>query len=203
MRTGIKVAIGIIALIIIIVISLYSMYISGFNGVQSRDEMVKKRAADVDTQLQRRYDLIPNLVSSVKGYMQFERQTLENITKLRTQWMQTPDAAQRVNLSNQLEATLSKIILTYEAYPELKSDATVTRLMDELAGTENRISVSRTAYNDGVRDFNLHIRTFPNNIFNENGFLGAKAWGYDQYPQYEASAQASNIVPQVNLNFTS
>jgi LemA protein len=203
MRTGIKVAIGIVALIIIIVISLYSMYISGFNGVQSRDEMVKKRAADVDTQLQRRYDLIPNLVSSVKGYMQFERQTLEDITKLRSQWMQTPDAAQRVNLSNQLEATLSKIILTYEAYPELKSDATVTRLMDELAGTENRISVSRTAYNDGVRDFNLHIRTFPNNMFNENGFLGAKAWGYDQYPQYEATAQARNIVPQVNLNFTS
>ncbi|HEX7274151.1 MAG TPA: LemA family protein [Nitrososphaeraceae archaeon] len=202
MRTGIKVAIGIVALIIIIVISLYSMYISGFNGVQSRDEMVKKRAADVDTQLQRRYDLIPNLVSSVKGYMQFERQTLEDITKLRSQWMETPDAAQRVNLSNQLEATLSKIILTYEAYPELKSDATVTRLMDELAGTENRISVSRTAYNDGVRDFNLHIRTFPNNIFNENGFLGAKAWGYDQYPQYEATAQARNIVPQVNLNFT-
>jgi LemA protein len=202
MRTGIKVAIGIVALIIIIVISLYSMYISGFNGVQSRDEMVKKRAADVDTQLQRRYDLIPNLVSSVKGYMQFERQTLEDITKLRSQWMQTPDAAQRVNLSNQLEATLSKIILTYEAYPELKSDVTVTRLMDELAGTENRISVSRTAYNDGVRDFNLHIRTFPNNIFNENGFLGAKAWGYDQYPQYEATAQARNIVPQVNLNFT-
>ena len=203
MRTGIKVAIGIVALIIIIVISLYSMYISGFNGVQSRDEMVKNRAADVDTQLQRRYDLIPNLVSSVKGYMQFERQTLEDITKLRSQWMQTPDAAQRVNLSNQLEATLSKIILTYEAYPELKSDATVTRLMDELAGTENRISVSRTAYNDGVRDFNLHIRTFPNNMFNENGFLGAKAWGYDQYPQYEATAQARNIVPQVNLNFTS
>ena len=202
MRTGIKVAIGIVALIIIIVISLYSMYISGFNGVQSRDEMVKKRAADVDTQLQRRYDLIPNLVSSVKGYMQFERQTLEDITKLRSQWMETPDAAQRVNLSNQLEATLSKIILTYEAYPELKSDATVTRLMDELAGTENRISVSRTAYNDGVRDFNLHIRTFPNNIFNENGFLGAKAWGYDQYPQYESTAQARNIVPQVNLNFT-
>ena len=88
------------------------------------------------------------------------------ITKLRFQWMQTPDTAQRVNLSNQLEATLSKIILTYEAYPELKSDSTVTRLMDELAGTENRISVSRTAYNDGVRDYNLHIRTFPNSILN-------------------------------------
>jgi LemA protein len=202
MRTGVKVGIGIVALIIIITVSLYSMYFSGFNGVQARDESVKKRAADVDTQLQRRYDLIPNLVSSVKGYMQFERQTLEDITKLRSQWMQTPDTAQRVNLSNQLEATLSKIILTYEAYPELKSDSTVTRLMDELAGTENRISVSRSAYNDGVRDYNLHIRTFPNNVFNENGFLGAKAWGYNQYPQYEASAEVRNIVPQVNLNLT-
>jgi LemA protein len=202
MRTGVKVGIGIVALIIIIIVSLYSMYISGFNGVQARDESVKKRAADVDSQLQRRYDLIPNLVSSVKGYMQFERQTLEDITKLRSQWMQTPDTAQRVNLSNQLEATLSKIILTYEAYPELKSDSTVTRLMDELAGSENRISVSRSAYNDGVRDYNLHIRTFPNNVFNENGFLGAKAWGYNQYPQYEASAEVRNIVPQVNLNLT-
>ena len=151
-------------------------------------------------ELQRIYDLIPNLVSSVKGYMQFERQTLEDITKLRSQWMQTPDTAQRVNLSNQLESTLSKIILTYEAYSELKSDSTVTRLMDELAGTENRISVSRTAYNDGVRDYNLHLRTFPNNVFNENGFLGAKAWAYKQYPQYDASAGGRNIVPQVNLN---
>lgn len=116
--------------------------------------------------------------------------------------MKTPDTAQRVNLSNQLESILSKIILTYEAYPELKSDTTVTRLMDELAGTENRISVSRTSYNDGVRDYNLHIRTFPNNVFNENGFLGAKAWGYKQYSQYEAALLARNIVPQVNLNFT-
>ncbi len=178
------------------------MYFSGFNGVQAKDESVKKRAADVDTQLQRRYDLIPNLVSSVKGYMQFERGTLERVTELRSQWMKTSDTAQRVNLSNQLEATLSKIIATYEAYPQLKSDTTVTRLMDELAGTENRISVSRTAYNDGVRDYNLHLRTFPNNVFNENGFLGAKAWGYKQYPQYEATLQARNTVPQVNLNLT-
>ena len=79
-------------------------------------------------------------------------------------------------MSDQLEATLSKIIATYEVYPELKSDATVTRLMDELAGTENRISVSRTSYNDGVRDYNLYLRTFPNNVFNEHGFLGGNAW---------------------------
>ena len=96
--------------------------------------------------------------------------------------MKTSDTSQRINLSNQLEATLSKIIATYEAYPQLKSDTTVTRLMDELAGTENRISVSRTAYNDGVRDYNLHLRTFPNNVFNENGFLGTKAWVINSIP---------------------
>ena len=148
-----------------------------------------------------RYDLIPNLVSSVKGYMQFERQTLEDITKLRSQWMQNPDTAQRVNLSNQLRATLSKIILTYEAYPEAKSDSTVTRLMDELAGQKIEFLLVGL-YNDGVRDYNLHIRTFPNNIFNENGFLGAKSWGYNQYPQYEASAEVRNTCSQINLNLT-
>src|ERR1044072_4915564 len=144
-----------VAVIAIIIGSLYGMYFSGFNEVQAKDENVKKKCADIQTNLQRRVDLIPNLVESVKGYMQFERQTLEDITKLRSQWMKTSDTAQRVNLSNQLESTLSKIIATYEAYPVLKSDSTVTRLMDELAGTENRISVSRTAYNDGVRDYNL------------------------------------------------
>ena len=90
-------------------------------------------------------------------------------------------------MSDQLEATLSKIIATYKVYPELKSDVTVTRLMDELAGTENRISASRTSYNDVVRDYNLHLRTFPNNVFNEHGFLGANAWGYKRYRQYEAT----------------
>jgi LemA protein len=198
-RTGIKVAVGLVLIIVIILGIMYGMYVSGYNAVQAKDESVKKLAADVDSQLQRRYDLIPNLVSSVKGYMQFEQQTLERITQLRSQWMATSDTSQRVSLSNQIEEALSKIILTYENYPELKSDRTVTRLMDEIAGTENRISVARTYYNDGVRDFNIHLRTFPNNIFNENGFIGAKAWGYNVYPQYSATQNARNTVPQVNL----
>ena len=150
-------------------------------------------------QLQRRYDLIPNLIESVKGYMQFERDVLEQVTKLRSQWQTASNTGQRVELSNQIEEALSKIILTYERYPELKSDSTVTRLMDELAGTENRISVARTYYNDGVRDFNTNIRVFPNNIFNESGFLGLPPWGMDQYPTYQATTQAQNTVPQVNL----
>lgn len=192
-------AIAAVAIIAIIIGILYSMYFSGFNAAQAKDENVIKLAADVNAQLQRRYDLIPNLVNSTKGYMQFERDVLEEVTRLRSQWQTTQDAAGRFELSNQLEEALSKIILTYEAYPELKSDAVVTRLMDELAGTENRIAVARTNYNDGVRDFNTNIRVFPNNMFNESGFLGAKPWGLEPYPAYEATTQAQTTVPQVNI----
>jgi LemA protein len=197
-----KAIIGIIAavaIIAIIIAALYGMYFSGFNAVQVKDENVKRLAADVDAQLQRRYDLIPNLVESVRGYMQFEKQTLEDVTRLRSQWQTSTSTEGRVELSNQIEEALSKIILTYEAYPELKSDQTVTRLMDEIAGTENRIAVARTYYNDGVRDFNTNIRTFPNNMFNEGGFLGLSPWGASQYPTYEATPQAQTTVPQVDL----
>jgi LemA protein len=192
-------AIAGVAIIAIIIGSLYSMYFSGFNAAQSKDENVKRLAADVDAQLQRRYDLIPNLVESVKGYMQFESELLQNVTRLRTDWQRAPTVNERVETSNQLETALSKILVTYENYPELKSNQNLVRLMDELAGTENRIAVARTYYNDGVRDFNTNIRTFPNNMFNESGFLGAKAWGMVQYPAYEATAQAQTTVPQVDL----
>ena len=191
-------AIAGVAIIAIIIGSLYGTYISGYNAAQAKDERVKKLAADVDVQLQRRYDLIPNLVESVKGYMQFESGLLQNITKLRTDWQRASTVNERVESSNQIETALSKLIFTYEQYPELKADQTVVRLMDELAGTENRIAVARTYYNDGVRDFNTNLRTFPNNIFNESGFLGAKPWGMQQYPPYEPPAGVQTP-PQVDL----
>jgi LemA protein len=188
-----------IAIVVIIIGILYSMYFSGFNATQAKDENVKRLAADVDTQLQRRYDLIPNLVESVRGYMQFESELLQNVTQLRTDWQRAATVNDRVESSNQLEEALSKIILTYEAYPELESDETLVRLMDELAGTENRIAVARVYYNDGVRDFNTNIRVFPNNVFNESGFLGAQPWDMEPYPAYEATTEAQTTVPQVDL----
>lgn len=188
-----------IAIVAIIFGALYGMYFSGYNAAQVKDEQIKKYAADVDVQLQRRYDLIPNLIESVKGYMQFEKDVLEQITKLRSQWQTATNTGERVELSNQIEQALSKIILTYERYPDLKADTTVTRLMDELAGTENRISVARTYYNDGIRDFNVNIRTFPNNVFNENGLPGVNPWGLEKYPAYEATSEAQTTVPKVDL----
>lgn len=198
---NIAIVIGIVAVIAIIIIILVTTYFSGYNTALAKDENVKKLSANIDTQLQRRYDLIPNIVQSVRGYMQFERQTLDEITKLRTQWMSTQnsDIGQKTQLSNLIENALGKIILTYESYPSLKSDKVVTRLMDELAGTENRIAVARTYYNDGIRDYNLYLRTFPNTIFNNNGLMGLKPWGFNELPQFQASVFAKNNPPQVNL----
>jgi LemA protein len=197
----VAIPLGIVIVIAIIVIILFVTYFSGFNSAQAKNENVKKLAADTDTQLQRRYDLIPNLVQSVKGYMQFENQTLAEITSLRTQWMATPstDISQKNQLSNLIEGVLGKIVLTYEAYPSLKSDNVVTRLMDELAGTENRITVARTYYNDGVRDYNTFLKVFPNVIFNNDGLIGLKPWGFAELPQFQADQLVRISVPQVNL----
>lgn len=189
-------AVGVIA---IIFGSLYSMYFSGFNAAQTKDENVKRLAADIDVQLQRRYDLIPNIVRTAQAYLQFEKSVLENVTKLRSDWQRASTVNERVQTSNQIEQALSKILVTYENYPQLKSDQQLTRVMDELAGTENRIAVARGNYNDGVRDFNVNLRTFPNNVFNESGFLGTKPWGLQPYATYQATTAAQTTVPQVNI----
>jgi LemA protein len=190
---------AIIGIIAIIFGSLYSMYFSGFNAAQAKDENVKKLASDIDVQLQRRYDLIPNLVKTAQAYLQFEKSVLEDVTRLRSDWQRASTVNERVQTSNQIEQALSKILITYENYPQLKSDQQLTRVMDELAGTENRIAVARGNYNDGVRDFNVNLRTFPNNAFNENGFLGAKPWGLQPYASYQATNAAQTTVPQVNI----
>jgi LemA protein len=190
---------AIVGVIAIILGSLYSMYFSGFNAAQAKDENVKKLASDIDVQLQRRYDLIPNLVKTAQAYLQFEKSVLEDVTRLRSDWQRASTVNERVQTSNQIEQALSKILVTYENYPQLKSDQQLTRVMDELAGTENRIAVARGNYNDGVRDFNVNLRTFPNNVFNENGFLGAKPWALQPYASYQATNAAQTTVPQVNI----
>jgi LemA protein len=203
-RRNIVIISAIIAILAILIVVMFVIYFSGYNAALAKDENVKRLTADTDTQLQRRYDLIPNLVQSVKGYMQFEQQTLTEITELRTQWMGTPseNIAEKNQISNLIENALGRIVLTYEAYPSLKADRVVTRLMDELAGTENRITVARTYYNDGVRDFNTFLKSFPNVFYNNNGFTGLKPWGFAELPQYQASSLVKTSVPQVNLTLT-
>jgi LemA protein len=118
----------------------------------------------VENVLQRRYDLIPNLVATVKGYAKHEADVLEEVTRLRSQWgeAKTPDA--KVSAANNLEGALSRLMVVVEKYPDLKANEGFLKLQDELAGTENRIAVERMRYNESVQNYNLKVQTFPSNI---------------------------------------
>lgn len=183
-----------IAIPLVLVVIILAWFIGTYNALISADQDVKQQWADVQVQYQRRIDLIPNLVNSVKGYMQYERGLLDNITALRTQWMTAQAAGnidQQVQVSNQIESALRTIIATYEAYPLIKADTTVTTLMDELAGTENRISVARMNYNEAVINYNKLVKFIPSSFV-------AGLMGYAEKTPFEAVSGAE-IPPVVNL----
>ena len=139
-------------------------YIGMRNSLVTMDENVNSAWAQVETVLQRRYDLIPNLVNTVKGYAKHESGVFEEVTRLRSQWGEAKTQADKVQAANQIEGALSKLLLVSENYPELKANQNFIALQDELAGTENRIAVERRRYNDIVKEFNASIRRFPTSI---------------------------------------
>jgi len=155
-----------IVLIAVVVIALVFVgwIIVAYNGLVAKQQTAAAQWAQVENVFQRKIDLIPSLVATVTQYQQFERSTLENITAFRSQWQNASSLQQRVNISNTLNAQLYEIQLTYEAYPELQSITAVVQLMDELAGSENRITVERARYNDAVRAYNTQILSFPDLI---------------------------------------
>ena len=162
-----------------------------YNSFVTMSQNIDGQWAQVETQYQRRIDLIPNLVNSVKGYMQFEQSLLEEITSLRSGWISSASVEDKVNYGNALDSALGRLLVVYENYPELRSVETVSSLMDELAGTENRIAVERSRYNDAVRQYNTAIKMFPN-------VLIAGAFGFNQRTYFEAM-EGADIAPQVNL----
>lgn len=180
--------IGAFALIILI---LLMWYVGTYNALIAADQNVKKSWSDVETQYQRRVDLIPNLVNSVKGYMVYEKNLLTQITDLRTQWMSATVAEDRVNVANKIEAALKSILAFSENYPDLKADKTVTALMDELTGTENRVAVARINYNDAVRNYNNLVKFIPSNIV-------ANWMGMKEKTMFE-SVTGAETAPTVNI----
>jgi len=184
------IATGIVVLVVLI---LVAWFVGTYNAIIAADQNVIKVWADVETNYQRRIDLIPRLVNTTKGYMQFEQGTLTKITELRSQWMATSTEEQRVAVANQLEAALRSIILTYENYPELKSNTVVTGLMDELSGTENRIAVARINYNDAVRNYNNIVKFIPSNVI--AGWMGMK-----ERTPFNATTPGAEEAPGVDLN---
>ncbi|MDR5659688.1 LemA family protein [Serpentinicella sp. ANB-PHB4] len=151
-----------IAIAVIVLIVLW--FISAYNGFVKLRERVKNAWAQVDVQLKRRYDLIPNLVNTVKGYAKHERGTFEDITKARSQAMNAQSIAEQSEAESQLTGTLKTLFAVAENYPELKADANFKQLQEELTNTESKIAFSRQFYNDTVQKFNVKIKVFPNNI---------------------------------------
>lgn len=183
--------IGVGALIVLVL--LVGMYVVGIINTEVKlDNEVRAQFANIETQYQRRFDLIPNLVNTVQGVAGFEQETLTELTRLRSQWQTASSNEAKVETANELESTISKLLLITENYPELRATEAFRDLMVQLEGTENRISVERTRYNDKAREYNTYIRLFPNTIF-----LGAKS----EKPYFEATAGAENP-PSVPTDFT-
>lgn len=158
--TWVYILIGLVVLIILWAIGVYNALIKLRNRTQ-------EAWSDIDVQLKRRHDLIPNLVNSVKGYMKHERELLENVTKYRAQAVDAQEKGDTKALATaegMLGGMLGQLQIAVEAYPDLKANQNVAQLMDELSDTENKIQASRRFYNGQVRDFNTKIETFPNNI---------------------------------------
>ena len=171
----------VLVVVLVIVLWLWGTY----NSLITVSINVDNKWAQVQTQYQRRYDLIPRLVNTTSAYAQFEKSTLTEITQLRSQWAAAPTTEDQVKITNQMEAAISKILAVFENYPELKTNQVVQSLMDELAGTENRISVARMDYNNAVRDYNTAIKLFPANLI-------ASSLGFEEKTYFQAVSGAEN-----------
>ncbi|MGB2599856.1 MAG: LemA family protein [Candidatus Omnitrophota bacterium] len=183
------IVLGIIALVVII---LAGWLIGGLNHVVRLDESVNSSWAQVENQLQRRNDLIPNLVNTVKGYAAHEKGLFTEITKLRSQWAKAETREQKIETANQMTGALSRLLLVVENYPDLKANQNFLALQSQLEGTENRIAVERMRYNNSVRTFNTYRRTVFGSFF-------ASLRGLNQPREYFEAVETAKEVPVVKF----
>jgi LemA protein len=186
MNKGLKTLLIIVGLLILIIVIPYS-YIKGtYNSLVTMDESVKGAWAQVENQLQRRYDLIPNYVETVKGYAAHEKEVFLKVTEARSKVAGAGSINEKIQANNQLSSALSRLLVVVERYPELKANNNFIRLQDELAGTENRIAVERRRFNETVKVYNIKIRTFPTNII--AGMFGFKKATFFEVPKERQEA---------------
>ena len=159
MSKQLKIILITLGVLLLVIFLALGMIVAGYNNVIAMDENVKGKWAQVENQLKRRYDLIPNLIETVKGYAKHEKELFENIAEARTQYFQAKGVNKKIEASNRLEGALSRLLLLQERYPVLKANESFLKLQDSLEGTENRISVARKRYNDAVQILNTYIRT--------------------------------------------
>lgn len=156
---------GTITIVVLVLVAVLIFWAIGlYNGLIKLKNRVDEAWSDIDVQLKRRYDLIPNLIETVKGYAKHEKEVLENVTEARTRAMGASDPKDQIEAENMLSGTLKSLFAVSENYPDLKANQNFLELQKELADTENKIQASRRFYNGNVRDFNTKIQTFPNNM---------------------------------------
>lgn len=178
----------IIAIIVLLVVLVVAIY----NGLVSSRLKVKNAWSQIDVQLQRRFDLIPNLVECVKGYMEHEKNVLSKVTELRTSWGNATSVSEKADIDNQLSNTLKTIMAISENYPDLKASQNFSELQEELRTTENKISFSRQFYNDSVTTYNTKLEVFPSNII-------ASMFGFKQETLFEVDNEEAK--KNVKINF--
>lgn len=192
MKNSMKVLVAVIVAVVVVLGAGGMWYMNTFNSFVALENEVDGQWANVESKLQRRVDLIPNLVNSVKGIMEQEKEVFGNIADARAKLAGAGSVNDKVEASTELEGALSRLLVVMENYPELKSNENVSQLMDELAGTENRISVERDRYNDTVKVYNNKIQRFPSSIV-------ANSKGYEKREFFRA-APGSDVAPTVDFN---
>lgn len=178
--------------VIAVIVVILALCIGQYNGLVSKQEAVENQMSNVQVQLQRRSDLIPNLVNTVKGYAKHETEVYESIADARAKMAGATTPDEMVEADGELTQALGRLFAVAEAYPQLNSNENYLELQDQLEGTENRISTARRDYNETVKSYNTKIRSFPTNIF-------AKILGFEKYELFQASAEAQNA-PTVNFD---
>ena len=186
------VLIAILIVILLIALGVFRWYVSGYNKAANLEQGAEKGWADIDAALQRRLDLVPNLVSTVKGYAEHEKELFENIAKSREKYFQAGDRTGKIEASNQLTGFLSRLLMLQENYPELKASENFRDLQAQLEGTENRIAVARTRYNEAAKLLNSYTRQFFGAFFCQRA-------GVEKVDYFEASEQAKSEVPKVEF----
>jgi LemA protein len=192
MSKGLGITLGILGVLLVVVFMVFGSYVSAKNQMVAKDQNVKATWSEVDVQLERRADLIPNLVSTVKGFTKEESTVYGDIANARAGMLNAQGPAAKIAANGQLDSAIGRLLLLTENYPQLRSSDQFMRLQDELSGTENRISIARKRYNDALQDYNTFVQQFPNSIW-------AGMAGYQVNNAYFTASPAAQAVPKVDF----
>jgi LemA protein len=193
MKRGLWMGLAVVGVLFIVLLLIFGSYVSAKNQMVAKDEAVKSTWSQVDIVLQRRADLIPNLVETVKGYAKQEQTVFGDIANARAGLLNARDPQSKIEANGRLDSAFGRLLALSENYPELKSNQNFMRLQDELAGTENRIAVERRRYNETLQDYNTFIQQFPNSIW-------AGIAGFHRNAAYFTASEGSRAVPAVKFN---